>query len=148
VAGDADHLSVDLILDTLATSFMTSTLAATTGMVMEILPLTDISTPMVMMTTPIVSTSVAETRTLTRLESHLPTALVSMHTNTARPMNLGGMCYDCMLAYIVSSSIMSTTTADADGHPHGDHPDRDDDEWTRSFAEKITTDILADDETV
>lgn len=62
--------------------------------------------------------------------------IVSAISNRIRPMNLGGMCFDCRMIYDIVFPLLHLI-----GNDMANVPERTDLDWAKSFATTTTTDL-------
>jgi hypothetical protein len=131
-------ISVAVDVSTIAQTRAVSDAAEQADAIMEVPPFMDPNVPTLRLASARVPAGTKSYRIVHRPAHWLIHALVSWHTKVIRPMNLGGMCCDCRVAFMIASGMLT-----ACGYPDMDPSRQTLEEWSERFAGSVNaTDIV------
>ncbi len=106
------------------------------NMVRELVPGSDSDSNMVRISDAITTHNTTKGKLVYGNKDMHPAEVINASTNMIRPMNLGGMCFDCRIVYMVASETMIRTHIQDE-----DEAEHNTEEWSQSFAMTITRDV-------
>ena len=138
-AGVIKFVSVGVDVSTIAQARTISIAAEQTDSIMEVPPFMDPDAPVLRLASACVPANTRSRRIVHRPAYWSINALVSWHTKVVRPMNLGGMCCDCRIGFMIASAMLA-----ACGYPNMDPNRRMVEEWSERFAAAVNATDIAD----
>ena len=113
--------------------------AAQANCIMETVPLSDPQANVLRLTNALVCEGETPYRTVSPPHYWLIGSFISWHTSVIRPMNLGGMCYDCRIAFMLASNM-----AAACGCANVDTSVELTEAWSAGFARTVSATDITD----
>ena len=129
-------LCATVSMETIEHTFGITELASSRGMVQELVVGSDPCKNMVRMVDRITLPHAGRTRLLFATPIEYTNSFLGSLTNTVRPMNMHGMCFDCRMAHTVAKTMLVWVDV-----VRSDDIEHVNETWRKSFAETVTTDV-------